>query len=252
MKITKLLTAMVLLAASTLQGARAQVYNQIIYNDACSTGWMISSATFNFVQCDADFDYALGGTVTLGGAATISTPSATPLTLTPATGVVVGAPTGGAKGGGSLNVQACYVNGVACATGGGLVTGTFTATLSGMSTTVTGTINYSIAGNIVTLWAVSAITGTSNTTNMTMTGMPAAIMQSGSNLAFGTCFAFEDNGSDILGFLVTTSASSWSIAVAEPAISIGPTGRIERNAGAWTASGGKGIDAGWTCTYPIF
>ena len=35
-------------------------------------------------------------------------------------GITLGSPTGGAEGAGSLNMQACYVNGVACATGGGI------------------------------------------------------------------------------------------------------------------------------------
>jgi hypothetical protein len=53
--------------------------------------------------------------------------------------------------------------------------GSFTATLTGMSSTTTGTMKYRIQNGLVTVWTDSSITGTSNATTMTMTGVPAAI-----------------------------------------------------------------------------
>jgi len=54
-------------------------------------------------------------------------------------------------------------------------TGTFTGTLTGMTATTTGTINFAKMGNLVLLHTEAAITGTSNTTAMTMTGVPAEL-----------------------------------------------------------------------------
>lgn len=55
--------------------------------------------------------------------------------------------------------------------------GAFTATLTGMTTATTGTVNYSITGNICTLYTSGTqVSGTSNTTAMTMTGLPAAVI----------------------------------------------------------------------------
>lgn len=52
--------------------------------------------------------------------------------------------------------------------------GSFTATITGMTATVTGTAYYTIIGNTVIL-DLPALTGTSNTTGCTITGLPAAI-----------------------------------------------------------------------------
>lgn len=53
-------------------------------------------------------------------------------------------------------------------------TGTFTGTLTGCTTSPTGTLRYTKAGNVVVLY-IPAISATSDTTAMTVTGGPAAI-----------------------------------------------------------------------------
>jgi hypothetical protein len=53
--------------------------------------------------------------------------------------------------------------------------GSFTATLTGCATSPTGAVRYVINGNICTLELPATLTGTSNTTAATLTGMPAAI-----------------------------------------------------------------------------
>ena len=53
--------------------------------------------------------------------------------------------------------------------------GSFTGTLTGMSASTTGTYNYRIEGNQVTIYRGTALTGTSTATTFTMTGLPAAI-----------------------------------------------------------------------------
>lgn len=57
--------------------------------------------------------------------------------------------------------------------------GSFTGTLTGFTTAVTGTIDYTLIGDIVTLSVATNIQGTSNATTMTMTGMPAIIYPKG-------------------------------------------------------------------------
>lgn len=52
--------------------------------------------------------------------------------------------------------------------------GSFTATLTGCTATVTGTANYSLSNGVVTL-DLPSLSGTSNTTAATITGLPAAI-----------------------------------------------------------------------------
>jgi len=44
-----------------------------------------------------------------------------------------------------------------------------------MTASTTGTYNYVIEGNQVTIYRATKLTGTSNATTMTMTGLPAAI-----------------------------------------------------------------------------
>lgn len=69
-------------------------------------------------------------------------------------------------------------------------TGSFTGTLTGFTATVTGTVDYSIVGDIVTLSVATDITGTSNATTMTLTGMPADLYPSGTR---GTFARIQDN-----------------------------------------------------------
>jgi hypothetical protein len=111
--------------------------------------------------------------------------------------------------------------------------GSFTATLTGMSTTVTGTIRYSVEGAIVALsWP--DITGTSNSTAMTVTGMPAVIAPVNAQV---TGMRVYDNA--------TPTGGSCSIAT---------SGTItcfkDWNSGVFTASGSKGL-AGASAVYPI-
>lgn len=74
-------------------------------------------------------------------------------TLNPAAGLQIGTPTGGAKGAGSINATALYVNGSAVGTGSGSVTsvalsgGTTGLTVTGSPITTSGTIT--LAGTLV-------------------------------------------------------------------------------------------------------
>lgn len=105
--------------------------------------------------------------------------------------------------------------------------GTFTATLTGCTTSPTGTVRYSRSGNIVTLH-IPAISGTSNTTAMTLTGLPSAL-QVGTTTQ-NAVVRVTDNG--------TASFGTAAIAAPGSAISfgIGASG-----SGTFTGSGTKGV-----------
>lgn len=101
--------------------------------------------------------------------------------------------------------------------------GSFTATLTGVTATVTGTVYYEIVGNIVHMSIPTAILGTSNTTAATLTGAPAVCQPTAQRGILNVC---TDNGSNAL---------SWSLVETSGTITL-------RNgaAGAFTSSGTKG------------
>lgn len=116
-------------------------------------------------------------------------------------------------------------------------TGSFTGTLTGMTGSTTGPVSYAIVGKTCILRG--AFTGSSNSTSMTMTGVPAAC-----NPATGASFCacmLEDNGSNIGGWAQVTTGNT---------INFG-TG-INDNASGFTGSGTKGLPAGWTVVYSLF
>lgn len=76
--------------------------------------------------------------------------------------------------------------------------GTFTATLTGVTTTVTGTARYVVVGKQVTLYLPS-LYGTSNTTACTITGLPAAIWPA--RTTHMAVSVVRDNGMNSGGFI---------------------------------------------------
>lgn len=117
----------------------------------------------------------------------------------------------------------------------GNVRGTFTATLTGCTTSVTGTANYSINGNVVTL-DLPALTGTSNTTAATITGLPAAI-QPVSTKFFP--MMVQDNS--------TTAVSMGSITGGGGTLSLYASGLTL----TFTGSGSKGLQQQQQLTYTL-
>jgi hypothetical protein len=142
-------------------------------------------------------------------------------------------------------VNSCTVN------GGAITSGSFTGTLTGMTAVTTGTINYSVTNSVCTLWINSPITGTSNSTAMTITGTPAActpVSQSRQSMVG----SLEDNGvGDFLGAcevavstgVITVGIWQTNGSTAGSKLIVSPTG--------FTASGTKGILNDWTCSYPV-
>lgn len=110
--------------------------------------------------------------------------------------------------------------------------GSFTATLSGFTTTVTGTIQWKRSGSKIALLVPSNITGTSNATSMNMTGMPASLKMAVTR-ARVLCVV-HDNGADVLGL------ASIQLTIDSNSISFG----VGAAAGTFTGSGTKGLLAG--------
>ena len=77
------------------------------------------------------------------------------------------------------------------------VSGSFTGTLSGCTTTPTGTLYYETANKLVTLH-IPVISATSNTTAMTITGAPAAVQPGMTNRV---PFVITDNGTTQMGLV---------------------------------------------------
>lgn len=118
-------------------------------------------------------------------------------------------------------------------------TGSFTATLTGMSSSTTGTVSWFKHGNTVALYTRSQFAGTSNDTEMTLTGLPSSIQPA---IGFAMPCSLRDNGSGHIGQAgyVTAAADTITFAMGSPLSSAG-----------FTASGSKGLPAGWQIRYEI-
>ena len=125
-------------------------------------------------------------------------------------------------------------------------TGTFTGTLTGFSGTVTSgfvwmkTVTSTGAG-IVMLSVQTGVTGTSNATTFTITGLPAAI-QSGSFTALVPPFLATDASGTTLADATITAGTitfrKWSSVTA-------------LSTSGWTNSGLKGLPPGWTIFFQL-
>jgi hypothetical protein len=139
----------------------------------------------------------------------------------------------------TANQLAISLNGV---TAGQIAQGTFTGTLTGFTANPTGTVNYQRIGKIVHLWITTAITATSNTGNMTMTGLPA-IIQPASVTNFAMTQGANDQGTDS-GTIGTVNAGTITFNLAQTAAGI-------VFGGGWHNTGTKGLNAGWATTYAL-
>lgn len=121
--------------------------------------------------------------------------------------------------------------------------GTFTGTLSGMSATTTGTIAYSVTGGKATLYLPTAvaITGTSISAFMAMTGLAAACQPSIARQVF--CWVQDSIG--IIAVQVTVSGSSL---IFNP---LSVSGGLVISNGSFTSSGTKGLPATFALEYPL-
>lgn len=110
--------------------------------------------------------------------------------------------------------------------------GSFTATAaSGWTTTPTTTVKWTRVGNMVTLDFGNGLTGTSNATGTTATGLPSALQPSATKILNGLRM-IDNGGADSWGLLVLSSGSGTMTFYKDPAGS------------NWTNSGTKTIDSG--------
>jgi hypothetical protein len=124
-------------------------------------------------------------------------------------------------------------------------TGSFTGTLTGMTSATTGTVNWARFGNVVMLWITATIAGTSNLNTMTMTGLPAAIQPAHTHAVL--CSRVEDlNGSNEL---CEASVTGGTITFALCSVPAGFTNFSASNFGATAST--KGLTAGWSIMYPL-
>jgi len=107
----------------------------------------------------------------------------------------------------------------------GEFTGNFTGSLTGCTTVPTGTLIYSVSNGVVTISINSSISGTSNTTALTITGMPTFIAPSGNRYVI---VRVTDN--NIASFGVAIVASTGVISLFKDA-----------TLQVFTASGTKGV-----------
>lgn len=129
-------------------------------------------------------------------------------------------------------------------------TGSFLATITGVSGTVTGTVFWKRNGSLVTLSCPAGVTGTSNANTLTMTGLPSDVQPS-SNVEVIT--SVVDNGSSYgkLG-LAVISAVSPSVVNFLIMLCGGSGSSVQSPATtSFTTSGSKGISSGWQITYTV-
>jgi hypothetical protein len=116
-----------------------------------------------------------------------------------------------------------------------------------MTSTTTGTVNFEISGKFCTLTTINSILGTSNTTMMTMTGLPIAV-QPATGTPFTTCLV-ENGGNYALGAASVSGANVEFYTVLTNSGS-NPVG-LQLASAQFASSGSKGVPAGWTMTYVL-
>jgi hypothetical protein len=172
------------------------------------------------------------GLVVTAGAVVIATePVSTPITavtILRTGGVIVGAATD--QGAGTLSaLTQLYVGTVPM-----YRTGTFTGTITGCTTSPTGTCTYTIDGNSVTLF-IPSFTGTSNSTALTMTGLPTAIQPVA--ITSNCTIVLTDNSIAVAG-LAQVAPGSGTITFFRDVLATGAF-----TASGFTAAGTKGMSS---------
>jgi hypothetical protein len=109
--------------------------------------------------------------------------------------------------------------------------GSFSGTLTGLTTSFSQTIQYQRIGNFVRLWTLADYTGTSNSTAMTLTGLPAALYPP--TTVFVAGFLVHDNSANAAGSAAVSGAGTITFL------------------NTFTGSGTKGLKAGWSLEYPV-
>ena len=119
--------------------------------------------------------------------------------------------------------------------------GTYLGTLTGMASTLTGTVNYRVYGNTVFLFFQGAgLSGTSNSNQMTLTGMPGIIIPIQARAVPTECTDNQQAYAAALGILDTGGTITFQKL----------SGAYYSNL-AFTPSLTKGLNPDWIFSYPI-
>jgi hypothetical protein len=117
-------------------------------------------------------------------------------------------------------------------------TGSWSATLTGMASGGTGTLYYNIVGNICSIYTPTAITGTSNTTAMTLSNLPAPCQPAGQRVV--VC-VLTDNVAGT-GFGTATILNSATVTFGTGVTTV---------TGVFSNTGTKGLAAGFQLVYNL-
>lgn len=125
-----------------------------------------------------------------------------------------------------------------------IVSGSFTAELTGMAATTTGTVNYRISGHLCTIYNPgSPITGTSNLTSMTMIGLPAEC-QTTISIRANECLVFNSGGGVYANATVNGATVTFNLLQESGGDIVGQLNWFDN-------SGTKGIPGAFAITYPL-
>lgn len=139
-----------------------------------------------------------------------------------------------------------YIGGEWTLLSASFTSGSFTGTFSTFTAPVTGTIFYRKVNGIVSLWSTSAISGTSSSNDLSMTGLPAFLRPSVS--VTSACTVTDDGNTALAATVVVQTGGTTVFSVAKTDVI---ANFVQFSGGAFTSSGTKGIPAGWSVTYPL-
>jgi hypothetical protein len=124
----------------------------------------------------------------------------------------------------------------------GRTAGSFTGTITGMSGATTGTFYYNKTGLVANVFTIASILGTSNSADMTITGLPAAIQPA--NSVRTTCVVVDNNAD----CLAETNISGGTIGLRSSFVS---GTKVLFADSVFTSSGLKGVPNGFCLTYSL-
>jgi hypothetical protein len=124
--------------------------------------------------------------------------------------------------------------------------GSFTGALTGMAGATTGTVNYRVSPTgVVSLLIASDIFGVSNTTALTMTGLPAAVRPGTANVTV-PCWVRDNTNTGMAALAIVDNTGSIEFRIAKT----NAVANFDQYlAAGFTAAGSKGLPAGWSITY---
>lgn len=253
-------------AAGSVQNA-----NPVVLDTTGSAIVRLGTAAYKFVLKDSggstqwtiDSYIPISDTPTFAGTAT-----ANALVITTTASIGTNATVGGTLGvTGTSTLAGINATGTLALTGSETISGSltiagktaatitsssFTATITGMTVATTGTVKYLLVGGICCLFIEANITGTSNTTAMTLTGLPAACQPVTTGQRDVICYGVSDNTQSLqaLATIDGTGAASPGTIAFGLFNTNGVANRIQAGT-AFTNSGTKGLVNRWQVVYPL-